>query len=210
MAQQFRSARVVVGMDLMPPALERGATPSPHASNYSFAQGNVLEGMPFADDSFDFVHQRFLTLAIPAARWPGVVKELLRVTRPGGWVELVETTTPLGAPALDQLARWGVELTNRRGIDMSLMARVGDLLRNGGAASVTARTVNMPAGKPAGRIGAMAAVDYLTALTAVRGPLAKMGIVDEIAFDAMMARCRQEFDQGVFAQPIFLTFGQKP
>ena len=32
--------------------------------------GNVLEGLPFPDASFDFVHQRLLFLAIPAARWP--------------------------------------------------------------------------------------------------------------------------------------------
>lgn len=209
LAQQFPAARVV-GMDISPPPVEARATPLPGPANYSFVQGNALERVPFADDSFDFVHQRFLTLAIPAARWPDVVAELLRVTRPGGWVELVETEPPTGAPAIDQLARWGVELTKRRGIDMALMARIGDLLREGGATQVTARTVKMPVGKPAGHVGAMAAVDYLTALSAVRGPLANLGIVDEASFDAMMARGRQEFDQGVYIQPVYLAFGRKP
>ncbi len=208
MAQQFPTARVI-GMDIAPPSRETGATPEAYPANYTFAQGNVLERVPFPDDSFDFVHQRFLTLAIPAARWPGVVAELLRVTRPGGWVELVETEPPTGAPAIDQLARWGGELTQRRGIDMSLMARIGDLLRDGGATRVTARTVKMPVGKPSGHIGAMAAVDYLAALSAVREPLAKLGIVDEASFDAMMAHGREEFDQGVFIQPVYLAFGCK-
>ncbi len=208
MAQQFRAARVI-GMDVAPPPVDATAAADVRPANFSFAQGNVLERVPFPDDNFDFVHQRFLTLAIPAARWPGVVAELLRVTRPGGWVELVETQPPMGAPAIDQLARWGIELTRRRGIDISLMARVGDLLRDGGAEQVTARTVNIPVGKPNGRIGAMAAVDYLTALSAVRGPLAKLGVVDEATYDAMMARGRQEFDQGVFIQPVYLAFGRK-
>ena len=209
MAQQFRDARVI-GMDVAPPPLDAAAAADARPANFSFAQGNVLERVPFPDDSFDFIHQRFLTLAIPAARWPGVVAELLRVTRPGGWVELVETAPPMGAPAIDQLARWGIELTRRRGIDISLMARIGDLLRDGGAREVTARTINISVGKPNGRIGAMAAVDYLSALAAVRGPVVKLGIVDEATYDAMMARGRQEFDQGVFIQPVYLAFGRKP
>ncbi|HEX9038692.1 MAG TPA: class I SAM-dependent methyltransferase [Ktedonobacterales bacterium] len=209
LAQQFPQASVV-GMDLAPPAVEARATPRPGPENYRFVQGNALERIPFPDESFSFVHQRFLTLAIPAARWPDVVAELLRVTRSGGWVELVETEPPTGAPAIDQLAAWGVELTTRRGIDMSLMARIGELLRNSGASQVTARTVKMAVGKPAGHIGAMAAVDYMTALSAVRAPLAKMGIVDEERFDSMMERGRQEFDQGVYIQPIYVAFGQKP
>lgn len=93
---------------------------------------------------------------------------------------------------------------------MRLMARIGDLLRDGGATQVTSRMIKMPVGKPAGHIGAMAAVDYLTALAAVRAPLAKLGIVDEATFDAMMARGRQEFDQGVYLQPIYVAFGRKP
>jgi SAM-dependent methyltransferase len=209
MAQQFRAARVV-GMDVAPPPMDAAAAADVRPANFSFAQGNALERVPFPDDSFDFVHQRFLTLAIPAARWPGVVAELLRVTRPGGWVELVETAPPMGAPAIDQLARWGIELTRRRGIDISLMARIGDLLRDGGAMQVTARAINIPVGKPNGRIGAMAAVDYLSALAAVRGPVTKLGIVDEATYDAMMARGRQEFDQGAFIQPVYLAFGRRP
>ncbi|HZU16098.1 MAG TPA: hypothetical protein VFD01_05790 [Candidatus Dormibacteraeota bacterium] len=37
------------------------------------------------------MHQRLMAASgIPLASWSGVVGELVRVTRPGGWVELVE------------------------------------------------------------------------------------------------------------------------
>lgn len=49
-----------------------------------------LKGLPFPDQQFDYVHQRLLVAAIPAANWPEVIHELVRVTRPGGWVELLE------------------------------------------------------------------------------------------------------------------------
>ena len=50
--------------------------------------GNVLTGLPLPDAVFSFTHQRFLVLAIPDDHWPKVVRELVRVTLPGGWLEL--------------------------------------------------------------------------------------------------------------------------
>jgi len=65
-----------VGVDLRPP-------------NYAFVAGNILEGLPFADGGFDFVHMRLVFFAIPADRWPFVIGELVRVTRLGaGWNRL--------------------------------------------------------------------------------------------------------------------------
>src|SRR5260221_228083 len=78
----FPEARVV-GVDLVPSKPGRPA-------RYRFVKGNLLGGLPFADDQFDFVHQRLLVAGIPLTAWPAVVSELARVTRPGGWVELVE------------------------------------------------------------------------------------------------------------------------
>ncbi|HEY7848788.1 MAG TPA: methyltransferase domain-containing protein [Ktedonobacterales bacterium] len=209
MATEFPSANVI-GVDVAPPAVVEGAPANPTADNYTFVQGNVLERLPFADNSFDFVHQRYLILAIPANRWPQVVAELRRVTRPGGWVELIETETPAGAPALDQLAAWGKQLLSRRGIDMAMARQIGPLLAAGGATQVSARPLTIPVGKPGGRIGAMMVVDYLSALTAVRGPLAALGIVSEATFDETMARCRDELERRAFPQNVYVAYGRKP
>src|SRR5215469_5661748 len=80
---QFPRA-IVYGLDLVP-----GKTRE-RPANYRYVKANVLQGLPFADGSFDFVHQRLMVTALPVATWPDVVRDLLRVTRPGGWVELVE------------------------------------------------------------------------------------------------------------------------
>ncbi len=207
LATEFRGANVI-GVDIAPPEVAEGAAPT--ADNYTFVQGNVLERLPFADNSFDFVHQRYLILAIPANRWPQVIAELLRVTRPGGWVELIETAPPNGAPAVDQVAAWGKQLVGRRGIDMAMASQIGSLLTAGGAADVSARPLTIPVGKPGGRIGSMMVVDYMTALTGVRGPLAALGIASEAAFDQTMARMREEFEQRAFPQSVYVAYGRKP
>ena len=210
MASEFPAANVI-GVDVAPPTIADD-TPSGAAAaeNYTFVQGNVLERLPFADNSFDFVHQRYLILAIPANRWPHVIAELLRVTRPGGWIELIETEPPSGAPAIDQLATWGKQLIGRRGIDMAMAGQIGPLLTAGGAAQVTARTLTIPVGRPGGRIGGMMVVDYMSALTAIRGPLAALGVASEATFDEAMARGRQEFERRSFPQSIYVAYGRKP
>ena len=56
--------------------------------NFTFVQANLLNGLPFADDSFDFVFQRLLVGAIPKNKWPFIINELTRVLKPGGYLEV--------------------------------------------------------------------------------------------------------------------------
>jgi hypothetical protein len=44
----------------------------------------------FPDALSGYTHQRLLTATITTANWPRVMQELIRVTRPGDWVERVE------------------------------------------------------------------------------------------------------------------------
>jgi SAM-dependent methyltransferase len=80
--------------------------------NYQFSQGNVLNGLPFASHTFDYVHQRLLVAGIPLDTWPWVVAELRRVTRPSGWIELVEMGTSY--PAMDSVVDGHLYLTRDR------------------------------------------------------------------------------------------------
>src|SRR5258708_16918993 len=84
MARTFPGAQVV-GLDIEPPPQSAQAL-SPIAR---FVRANLLDGLPFADRSFDFTHQRLLVLAIPAVHWPLLVGELVRLTRPDAYVELL-------------------------------------------------------------------------------------------------------------------------
>ncbi|KAJ3102534.1 hypothetical protein HK100_004346, partial [Physocladia obscura] len=75
------------GVDLAPSIIENAAKFLPKAN---FTVGNVVTGLPYEDNSFDFVHQRYLILGLPGDQFPTAIRELIRVTKPGGWIELVE------------------------------------------------------------------------------------------------------------------------
>jgi ubiquinone/menaquinone biosynthesis C-methylase UbiE len=82
-ADDFPTANVY-GIDLSP------VQPIYVANNCTFILENVLYGTSFLDDKFDLVQSRCLGAGIPNRRWPAYLQEIKRITKPGGWIQLIE------------------------------------------------------------------------------------------------------------------------
>jgi ubiquinone/menaquinone biosynthesis C-methylase UbiE len=52
----------------------------------SFKLGNILEGLDYPDNTFDVVHFRFFILAFKKHEWAPILKEIMRVLKPGGYI----------------------------------------------------------------------------------------------------------------------------
>lgn len=205
----------VVGVDLVPPPMEEadamaggaGARPD----NFAFVQGNILERLPFADSAFDYTHMRLLVFALPRGRWQDVANELIRVTRPGGWVEWLEggISTQNPGPACERLNQFANEAAARRGIDPSYVFRIGEFLREAGLANVQTNDVILPAGARAGRIGQMSVTDYLAVISGMKGPLVAMGVTTLQEFDYVLSQARAELEQGQSYWRFPLAYGQR-
>ncbi|WP_376794090.1 class I SAM-dependent methyltransferase [Thermogemmatispora sp.] len=144
LAREFPQAEVI-GLDLEP---AKNTTAPPPTSR--LVAGDVRDGLPFEDNRFDFVHQRFFWAALPLAAWPGVVQELVRVTAPGGWVELLEASTggtPTG-PNGRRLQAMLRELAALRGRDGSdeVVRSLDRSLREAGLVEVERREIEVPLG----------------------------------------------------------------
>lgn len=200
----------IVGMDVVTPNADAdGASAESRPENYVFIQGSVLDGLPFPAASFDFVHQRLLVAAIPAARWPGVVADLLRVTRPGGWVELVEAIPAVGSPAMNQLREWLVTVSLSRGVDTRITHQIGAFLQQAGAQDVHYRQVDVPLGKVGGREGVMMETNYFSLHAGIRGIVVAQGLANAAEFDATMEQARAEIARGRYVWPYFVAYGQR-
>jgi ubiquinone/menaquinone biosynthesis C-methylase UbiE len=204
MAALFPDANVI-GLDITP--LSEGGAARP--DNFAFVQGNMLEGLPFPDNSFDFVHQRLVIVALPTEQWLRQVQELLRVTRPGGWVELVEGDLLPGGPGLQTLNALGVRLSEKRGMSFSNASRLDEYLRLAGARRVERRVVQLPVGKRTGRLGAMAETDYLAILSSVRGFLISQGAITEERHTQAFAQAQAELASGRLTWPFYIAYAQK-
>jgi SAM-dependent methyltransferase len=213
MAQIFPYANVI-GVDVNPPPADEqaGVGRDVRPPNYAFAPGNVLEGLPFADGTFDFVHMRLLFTALPSDRWPFAVAELARVTRPGGWVESVETTgLHNGGPNVDLMMTWIAQMSARRGVDLLNEGRGAGFMQAARLRQVAASVVNVRTGAWGGRLGGMVATDFIGVCKGYGGLLVGAGLASQERFDETLAGMRADFTArgGRCYTPFYVVIGQK-
>lgn len=214
LAAEFPQANVI-GLDVAPPGPDREASLgyglASRPGNYAFVAGNVLEGLPFASASFDFTHQRLMYSAIPQRLWPQVVRELARVTRPGGWVELVEGS--LGSvegqtgPAMRQLFDWARQVTAPRGIDLQIGLQLRDFLTGSGLRNITQREINLPIGGGS-RLGALVKADLVSVCEALGSAIKAAGVADPVTFDAVLRAWQDEMSRYRYYWPVYVVYGQ--
>jgi len=200
----------VVGFDVLIPVAAPAGTKM--TDNVAFVAGNLLQPLPFADSAFDFVHMRLLFTAFPAASWPGVVRELLRVTRPGGWLELMESGLPRnGPPEMETLNRWAREVAGRRGIDLDIGGHIGAFLRAAGLVNVAYHEFDAPVGRIGGRAGQMNATDAIALYESLRPLILAEGVTSAQTFDQALAAVRADAEYGSHpcVRPFYLAYAQR-
>ncbi|PWN51248.1 hypothetical protein IE53DRAFT_368224 [Violaceomyces palustris] len=80
-----------IGLDVCPIQSDLSVLGEPElARRISWVVANFLRRLPFPDDSFDYVHIRFVQFGVPEDRWPDLVSEAERVLAPGGVLEILE------------------------------------------------------------------------------------------------------------------------
>jgi SAM-dependent methyltransferase len=147
---------LVVGFDLEP-------SKRPWPAAYHCVRGNLLLGLPFANDRFDFVHQRAMISGVPVDAWPSVCRDLFRVVRPGGWVELVECPPwfESAGPVTQRLCAMLQRLLLARGLDSAgvVVAALDDHLLRSGLVDIRRRDLDLRVGEWGGRVGSLMATD---------------------------------------------------
>ena len=211
MATLLPRARVT-GIDVAAPQPDKSAASAiPQPANYQFVTGNILEGLPFTDGSFAYVHQRYMIGAIPRDQWPHTVAELVRVARHGGWIELVEAgTSQGGGAALATVDGWVASVLARRGLDIHLGSHLQEFLKGAGVSAIAVREVNLPLGAYGGRIGTLVESDYFAAVDAMRAPVIALGMATEEEYDRTAQAARQEVQRGRCVFPVYVVYGHRP
>ncbi|HEY7850691.1 MAG TPA: class I SAM-dependent methyltransferase, partial [Ktedonobacterales bacterium] len=166
--------------------------------------------LPFPDATFDFVHQRLLVAAIPEDRWRWVVGELLRVTKPGGWMELLEAIPTQGGPGMNALYQWLVSVGLGRGVNTLVTPHIGEFLRAAGAQSVVEHDLPMALGSWGGRAGVMMETNYFALHRGLLAMMVRQNLTTPESFEAATQAARQEIAQGQYIWPYFLAYGQRP
>jgi ubiquinone/menaquinone biosynthesis C-methylase UbiE len=204
MAARYPTSQVI-GFDL-----ENVLSTSPTPRNYRFQNGNLLDGLPFATHSFQYVHQRFLVAAIPLVKWPFVIGELRRITAPGGWIELVEmgNTFHRAGPATRQFLTWWTAIAATKGIDAAHMVQIGAFLRQAGLYNIKTKTKLLAVGSWGGRLGNLFAQDILAGWPTMR-PLAQslLGVSPDM-FNRVIESLEAEWNIHQTTYEVYFACGQ--
>ncbi|EFH81068.1 class I SAM-dependent methyltransferase [Ktedonobacter racemifer] len=217
MARQFPHAHIV-GLDLEPPqtvSLSAAATLPP--SNYRFLQGDVLKGLPFSAPTFDLTHQRLLVFAIPAAQWPFVLGELVRVTHSQGWVELLDFDGFYSmGPAMEQADAWLRRSLQARGIQMDIISTLDGILQHEANAQgvqlhqFTKQWLDLPIGgwRSHDRIGPLVEKNILNLFLALKSTICTHLQIEPATYDRVLATLPQEWHQYYTYLRCYLIFSQ--
>lgn len=205
MAKHFPQAHIL-GVDIALTSL-----PDPLPANCLFLQANILKGLPFPDKQFDYTHQRLLVAGIPANDWPAVVSELVRVTRPGGWIELLEIgdTIQNAGPATRKLLKWMTTISKELGFDMRVLPQLGDFLWKAGCDPVESQDIPVPLGDWAGTMGHKLKTDVLHGYSALKDVYCPRSNTSPEAFDAMLQDALVEWESNRASYVFHACYGRR-
>lgn len=177
----------VVGIDISRVMVEyatRHATARQH-HNVHFQVMDVRQSLAFPDATLDIVNARFTFSFLPRDEWPSVLKEFVRLTRPGGTIVSTECDTfgeDANSQAFQEFIGYMCEAVYRSGLyggpENGVTSRLASLLHNAGCQNIQHQwhTLDFSAGAPAHH----AIVNNITLGMKLAQPfLLKMGVASQ-------------------------------
>ncbi|CAB4393969.1 unnamed protein product [Rhizophagus irregularis] len=195
MAFEYPSA-IFIGVDISPIFPSEQKKPD----NATFLQ-NMLDGLPFEDDTFDFVYQRSLASAISEDQWKNdVIYELHRVTKPDGWIELMEPeflfSKETDAPNCHKFSRALLGFLATLGINGFISSQLENILTSTKLfKNIHCEERSTPIGQWGGRLGEMMCNDYIESAEACKPALSQFIGISHEKFDSMLENIRMEINQ---------------
>lgn len=134
----------VIGLDVRPPS-EQQSKPE----NLNFYEADITEIWPLESGSVDYIFQRSMGQSLQKGQWDHVLKEMLRVLKPGGVIELVEADLWHHNPgpvqkAIDEF--YQVQCTEN-GLDFAFTETIEKELETVGFTDLDHRTLDIPIGE---------------------------------------------------------------
>jgi SAM-dependent methyltransferase len=214
MAQEYPQSEVYgfdINMEPLKEAKRRLTRTGQYPRNFTFLEANAFDRFPFEDRRFDFTHARLMSTWLPSAQYPQVVGEMVRVTKTGGFLELVDfevpTTPSTAATALMQAA---VGLLKARGLHNGGGAFLAGYLRQAGVIRVQERRTVAGIGRHAAREQRLMVADLLSALQNMGPILVKTGMLTEEQCAHLLVQAEHELPRVGMIYTIVAAYGIRP
>ncbi|RUS24217.1 hypothetical protein BC938DRAFT_473926 [Jimgerdemannia flammicorona] len=156
-----------------------------------------------------YVYRLMMTFFTPND-WVSVIKELVRVTKPGGWVELVETSFALERQpnSYEKFHQALVAASQSGKVDLSVPENLGGMVEKH-LINVEADFVSCPIGWN-GRVGELCARNLDMFFSALKPRIAPVLRITDAEYDELSATISRDFTKHKTWGRVPYAFGQKP
>ncbi|KAG0337422.1 hypothetical protein BG004_007659, partial [Podila humilis] len=173
--------------------------------------------LPFPDNSFDFVFQRLILTGLTPQEWADVLKELERVTKPGGWIELVEVDAFGGnnGPYMTKIWNWLDQAFKSQGVDTSILIQPGlvsMMQQDIHLVNVSQEVLRLPTGHHGGKIGVLLKENEQAFWNAISPAVfhhTTAGLVDTMEFEEAVQMADAEMEVHKSYHIFYIAYGQK-
>jgi ubiquinone/menaquinone biosynthesis C-methylase UbiE len=175
----------------------------PLRQRLTFVQADAREPLSFPAAYFDFTHAR-LPEFLSDEQWPPFLRELMRVTKPEGYVEFVTVgfcQTGNKSQALRALLVAGMQDAQMHGVTLGGL-RLADHLR---AAGISAKVATCVVGKTK-RQHPLLLRDIVHVFCELKPSLARRGIMAEDEFERQLAQFQKDALESGFTQPFYRIY----
>jgi ubiquinone/menaquinone biosynthesis C-methylase UbiE len=187
--------------------------------NAYFRVMNILQPLDFDDDSFDVLNARLLFGFMPTRAWPGILKECLRILRPGGLICLAECEMGItNGPISERLSHIFLQAMQRAGMIFSPDGRhvgitpmLGSLLHDAGFEDIQQKpeAIDYSAGSP---VHDAFCENIMVGSKLAQPFMIKMGIAAQEELDQLYMQCQEEVQGDDFRAIWYYlrAWGRKP
>ncbi|CAG8667560.1 3173_t:CDS:2 [Funneliformis caledonium] len=183
-----------------------------HPSNTAFEQVDITEGLPFPDNKFDFINIRFVLCLMQEKNLTFIFKEIMRVLKPGGWLEILDFTSDLinPGPAHRYFYNKYQALWRQRGINFYLISALPKYLRRYDLIDIHNEEKTTFFGKKGGVIGELCLKDWARVYITLKNSLCEFSSITSEAYCQLVEDFKTEVDDYHTAFKMSRTFAQKP
>ncbi|CAG8594053.1 11283_t:CDS:2 [Paraglomus occultum] len=211
LAEEYPNSHFI-GIDMAPVVLK-----DKQPDNVEFITHNVLHGLPFEDNLFDYVFARFLTGAYKKNQWKEIaIPEYTRVAKSTGWVELMECDIMLkcnskdNSKEFDLLIKALVDLGDASNTYSNAASEVKGFLEEGNRYNnINSLEKRLPVGPMGEKVADMGVEDFQKIWKLCKTFLIPLMQVSEEEYDAICESANQ-YLKTIGAKWVFLrAWGQK-
>ncbi|KAL1916131.1 uncharacterized protein VTP21DRAFT_6135 [Calcarisporiella thermophila] len=179
--------------------------------NCHFQVANILKGLPFENALFDFIYIRCVSLAVFQSEWAGVITEILRVLKPGGYLEFVEADYAIQCEgkSLQKIADGIYNSLRARDIHPSWTRRIGEYLRSISVEDISSLSQPFLASIFSGKDGERGVVYWMQFLSALKPHLAQVMYISSEEYDELQQCICRELSTERIQIDVVCTYGRK-